>query len=430
MTFKKILAVAEGRPVLVIVLATVVSATAFVLLQKAIIGSAGIDISRELGQETEAGYYFGDYTVQVNHLIEHGSLISEGKVQNRYPPLYPYLIYIAFRLSAFGGLNLQGVLVFLTALTNFFSALLLYRIALLMKVRPALALMSSLLFLSHPYVLWEYTKVMSVNPYMTVLFASLWLLLKVQQKEDGRSWISYLGIGALLGTGMLIRPIALMVPLVFLVLMALKGGFRPRNMLHMALLLLTALLVITPWQYANRSRGQHILLSSDRTISIRDSFQFLEDGRGLADLKMDPEVKELVQRMGSAPYESKGEFLEVFFRELAGNPGPMIRLYLIKAGRSWYASIDRHPREEWIKGIISVFYLLLSLPGMIYFGRMGEKRDFFRAYILLFFYFWLMTVLVVSMVRYMIPVFGLMPLLIPAGIQKLIDNKKNTTGLT
>jgi len=336
MDLRKLKISAEEWPVVVIALSTVFFTTVFVLLEGAIIGGTGIDISVELGQLTESGYFFGDYTVQVNHLIEHGSLISEGKVQNRYPPLFPYLIYFAFHISSFIGINLQAVLIFLAAVTNFLSALLLYRISTLFKIPRGQAILAALIFLSHPYVLWTYTKVMSVNPYLMVLFASLWLLLSVQQKNSGKFEPAYLWIGGLLGIGMLIRPIGMLVPLVYLVLMALKSGFRSWSLVHMLMLLLTAGLVILPWQYANRSRGQNILLSSDQTISIRDSFQFL-DSPGHPALKMTPKVADLVQEMGSAPYESKGEFLEVFFTEFRANPGPMIRLYLMKAGRCWFA---------------------------------------------------------------------------------------------
>lgn len=374
-----------------------------------------IEISVLVGQMDETGMYnFGDYTYQVNHLIRTGSLVENGQVLNRYTPGYPLLLYGIFELAEWLNLEFVYLLFLVSAMFIAFSTVIVAEIAYLLSRSTVFAFISGLLFATHPYVLQGLSKVMSVTPFMTILYLTVlvWLIFALNKTSN----IVYPVLtGLLLGIAMMIRPIALFLPLIFMVmtLVFLKREPLVKRFVLSMLLVGVTVLAVLPWQLFNSRHGQSVLLSSDEVHSMIDGVWFNEHPDKKS-LKLPADVDALSRDLVSREVSGRGVFFQMVFRELRQRPGAVIKLYLIKAARSWYGVFGQDPRKETLKLVVSGFYLLLFFFALL---RMDFKQRRWPVFgwlaLVLVVYFWAMTVLVVSMVRYMYPVFGLLVVFIP-----------------
>lgn len=401
--------------------------TSFFIIKNQVVSLMGIEISALVGQPDETGIYnFGDYTYQVNHLVRTGSLVEEGKVLNRYTPGYPLLLYGTFVLSGWLHIKFVYVLFLVSAFFIACSTVIIGEIAFLVFRSGGSAIMAGLLYATHPYMLQGLSKVMSVTPFMTFFYLALlvWLLFIIKKPS---SPLHIVLTGFLLGLAMLIRPIALFLPLIFMVLtiVFLKGQqFYKRLVLALALVG-TSVLTISPWQRFNARHGQEILLSSDEVHSMIDGVWF-NDHPDKLPLKLPADVDALSRDLVNHQVSGRAEFFKMVFRQFRDQPLTVIKMYLIKAARSWYGVFGQDAKKERLKLFISGFYLLLFFFALF---RIDLRQRPWKVLgwltLILVLYFWAMTVLVVSMARYMYPVFGLMVVFIPGifNVFKHIDIK-------
>ncbi len=406
---------------LFVVLGSFLLSFLFVMVKGELLSTMNIDLTSHLGQIQKEGtyeglLYYGDYTLQTNNLIRNRSFVDEGKVLNRYTPVYPLLLYGAYRVTEWFGLEVRTGTLLLTALLTALSALLICEIAFLLYRNRLLALLAGFVFASQPYILQGLTKTMSVTPFMTFFYLGILLFFGVLLKRDKNPFLPLLLVGIVLGVATLTRPIGLFLPFVFafLFLVLYRGSALLQRGLYAAAILAGALLAISPWQAFNYAHGQKILLSSDKVHSIVDGVMF-NNSSSKEPMRLPEDVDALALRLSTSDVESKGAFFGLVFQELKQDPVPVVKLYAIKAARSWYGAFAQQPSKEVAKLAISLFYLLLTVIGIFRMDLSDYKsRVYVLTFVLLTLYFWAMTILVVSMVRYMIPVFGLMSVFIPA----------------
>ena len=443
---------------LVTVAGALLVSCSFFALRNPLISLAGIEITAHLGQERgDAEAFFGIYSEQVENLIENGSFLRNGAVLNRYPPVYPAILYFSYSLSAAIGVDIGIVLMLAAAVFIALSALCIGETAFLVYGRETPAIVAGLLFATHPYVLQGLTKTMSETPFMAFFFAAVWLLVKGlvrpaeraaergAEKEAAkagmragrraakagmRAVLQAALMGVLLGVAMLIRPMGLFLPIVFATAYGVFSTEMPivRRAAGAAAIVLGAVLAIAPWQAFNWRHGENILLSSDRVHSIVDGVSF-NNHPGKQRIRLPADIDAAARRLSTGGVRTRGEFFSLALREFRDRPAAMVKLGLIKAARSWYGVWAQEARKERIKMGISLLYLIAAGIGLLrlrkaviragWGGRGGwsgrPARIYLAVFVLLTAYFWGMTILVVSMVRYMIPVFGLMAV-VTAGV--------------
>jgi hypothetical protein len=110
-----------------------------------------------------------------------------------------------------------------------------------------------------------------------------------------------------------------------------------------------------------------------------------------------------------------GDIVALLRDEITTRPGAMLKLFLMKIGRSWYGTDSR--RKEWLVLLLQLAYLLPATWAATRVWRMGGiNRRFLIGSLLLVGYFWGMTILALSIARYMVPVMGLLFVVLAGGL--------------
>jgi len=369
-------------------------------------------------KQSDNSDYAAFYEPVARNILDGSGIVqNNGSAAIRYPPGYPILLAGIFGLAHVFGLpeNLvhSGFILLCMGLSSMFVFLLAQKI---WGMRGGW--LSALFFMTYPFVLWLTKQLNSEVPFMAAFYASLyifWLGLKGHKN----AWILLLLAGILAGVAMLIRAIAIGAGfLLFGLFLALKKDtpIKPRFLLALVLWL-GNFLVVLPWQvWVYGQSGQVVLLGTNGVPSIRDGLTFAVKLKNYRqEIAIPADVANLQNEFvaESASMNSFGEILETLGKHFVKEPMAVIELYLIKAARSWYGT-DSGRMEAGIL-IIQGFYGVLVFLATIGIWRVRNPRT---EGLLLFiwgfvFYFWLMTILVLSILRYMTPAIGLFALLIP-----------------
>src|SRR5262249_26132349 len=103
----------------------------------------------------------------------------------------------------------------------------------------------------------------------------------------------------------------------------------------------------------------------------------------------------------------------VVWREFRLHPAAVMKIFALKLARSWYGTDSR--RKEGLILLIQIGYLaLISWGGWRAWKLGGIHRTFAAGAILIALYFWSMTFLVLSILRYMVPAMGVLFVLMAA----------------
>ena len=388
----------------------------FLLVKNQVITHINVETSTHLGQMDRRGMYdFGDYTLQVNNLVEYNSFKRNGEILNRYPPVYPIMLYGAYHIARILHIDLEIVVVAMSIFFNLLSAIFLARILWVFSKNKILAFTTCILFISHPYVLQGLTKSMSVTPFMSFFYGSLYLLFLLLLNPGHKSFIRLFGMGILLGVTMLIRPIGIILPLLYIFIYSVIcfNSQKLKVLAHSLIILIGAGIIVAPWQFYNSTNGQLILLADNSVKSIKHGITF--NNSPVKDhINLPKDVDQLAKRLSTNNFETTGEFNRMLNDEFRRNPKSVIKLFIIKASRAWYGTFGQEKEKEKIKLLISLIYIILAITGSTgYIMKRPQYKFLILSIVVLLLYFWGMTILVASIVRYMIPVFGLMCLVIP-----------------
>jgi hypothetical protein len=121
---------------------------------------------------------------------------------------------------------------------------------------------------------------------------------------------------------------------------------------------------------------------------------------------------------------SPGDAASVIFDEAQRDPAAFLKLMAIKIARSWYGIDSRIYELPTI--IIQFTYLIFFVWGTSFaFRQGGNTRRMIGSNWLIVLYFWAMTVLVIPLFRYMLPVMGLLMLALP-GVYLSLHARRQT----
>ena len=282
------------------------------------------------------------------------------------------------------------------------------------------ALCVALAWSSYPLWLWSLAQPVSETPFVPVLMVSVLLLLDIFHGCKSPFVKSAL-LGLAYGVAMLIRPIALLLPLLgACVIIASLAYRRIRTRFALTVVMIaTACAVIAPWELWMHAKSGAILpLSQGGPLSMYDGLTFTINCRDVRQpLAMPADVEALMRRIKVSYSESQTfrHIASTLAREVVLAPGAVLKLTLIKAGRSWYGT-NSHRRESGVLAA-QLVYLAFGLTGMaLYCKRKRGARAVGLVMILHLAYFWLMTMAFLSLVRYMMPVMALLFVFLPANL--------------
>lgn len=371
----------------------------------------------------ESKDYIYSYAPLAESLLQgRGFVYPEGGFDADYPPGYPLILAGLFKLASLTALPREWVL------TGFHLAVFAFCAVALLAISGMMwegrwAVLPPVLFCTYPLSLWLLKQPMSEIPFMLFLYTSVYFLLKGKNHKN-KSLHSLIS-GILIGAAIIIRPIGLATNIIFSLYIIIH--YKSINILKRCLTILWlhvgSLFVLFPWiAFCYHKTGHVILVSTNLAPSIIDGWSFAVDPA--ADHRLPFDVSEDVREWMTGFLQQCGgrrsgsEVLSCLFSRLQEQPLPGLKVAWWKMGRAWYGT--NSGRWETVVGLFQILYLPV-IVGSVAVGlrRKGGVRDAALLIILLLSYFWGVTVMVLSIVRYLVPAIGLSFIMAPALFQRL-----------
>jgi hypothetical protein len=157
---------------------------------------------------------------------------------------------------------------------------------------------------------------------------------------------------------------------------------------------------------------------------MRDGLTFAVNLKGREGIQIPQDVRMLMDNLQARLSESKSldSVVKVILEELQTQPHAVIKLFAIKAARSWFGTDSQ--RLENLIILIQVPYLCLALSGTWAIWRSGGTIKSMAVGIwLIVMYFWAMSILGLSILRYMVPAMGLLFILMPGVLSNWFGEK-------
>ena len=371
---------------------------------------------------------FSDYTnhyepVARNILAGRGITTNNGAIATFYGPGFPVILSGLFAAAGRLHTSEDAVLLGLMLACNGLTAVFIFLMARSLWP-PFASLTVAVLWITYPFNLWFMQHPASEHPFMVLLSGTLYLFWLSRVRGWGRACLVVCGI--LFGLAALIRPIG--IGLGAIAGLLLLFGWRERGALARVISALCVTLafaaVVLPWIVSvHGATGQWIpIASSGHQVALSGLTYAFTNGFHVDTVP--PEILSLQSRILANKPTSFIEIGAVLFAEFRRDP-PMVGAFLLlKAARSWYGTFSG--QFETVAIIVQIPYLALCLLSLINARRLPERaRWMLAAHWLLIAYFWAMSTLVDSNLRYMAPVTGLVmifiPVLVPAMRMSVAD---------
>lgn len=358
-------------------------------------------------------------------LLEGKGLVDEGRLADRYPPGFPALLAAAIGAGRALGLAEETAVGLLGLLGFAATAAALFRLGLACHGALAgwLAAGAFALYPPHLFLVKQPNSELVFLPLLLLALELAW------RSRSGQARLAF-AAGALLGAGALVRPIALLlfVPLgVFLVVFAAPGTPRARRLALAAALAAGQLLAMAPWTIAlHQATGRFVPLSSGGRLSMLDGLT-IGAKKGREGPPLPARVTALMREIDGARPElrSPGAIFAFLGRKAREEPATVAQLALIKVARSFYATDSL--RFEGLLLAIQLPLLLLGAAALAFAWRRREEpwRPLAALTILMLLYFLAMTVLVLSILRYLVPAMALLLLAIVAAAAEALGLRES-----
>ena len=356
-----------------------------------------------------------DYTshyrpVAMRILNGDGITTASGAVAVRYPPLYPTLLAGEYALGAWLGLPEEVLARAFAALVAAAGAILVFSIAGAVYGE-RVAWFSALLWLTYPFNLWLLKQPNSEQPFVLVFLGVVLLMVRALSARRVGVVPPFM-IGILIGVSSLFRPTTIVFSLACsLVVLCWQSDWTLYERVRfIACLLLGNALTVLPWElFVFGQTGIVLPLSSGGVAGIVDGLTIVRRAGAHALTPSDQSsvagfMRDVLAR--SAEFESARDIFHFVWLRFLQTPMTIVQVVLLKAGRSWFAT-DAQWREREI-ALIQLPYLLLAMRGLMVAAQKGTSRQFIALSLVSVSYFWGMTIMVLSILRYMVPVMALL----------------------
>lgn len=356
-----------------------------------------------------------DYSLLARNLLTHDSFrLETGYFAAHHPPLFPITLALYYGIAQWLSLPelwvcSAGAIAWLMA-----AAYQAYASVKCLWHDEKHARLAALFLAFQPFVLYASFSPLSEIPFVFFLMLGLRYFLRYAQDEK----LKHLFILALsAGAAMLCRSVFILGPLFLLVAVAWVHVCQKdwkKAFAHAGMALGLCLLVVSPWSfYASAQKNQPVFLSSSAMPGIRDGLSF-NHKKHRENLDLPPRVEAYSDAFWDLypQINSPKDWLQFIQDQGVGSS---LLTYSYKALRCWYGTDSQNHRLEQINALISVCWLLLFFVAV----RRIKKQAYPHTGVLLIvavlsLYFWGLATIALSIVRYMVPVFALMALYIPA----------------
>ena len=335
------------------------------------------------------------------NLAEGRGYMMNGAFTNRYPPLFPLFIAGIYKITGQAGLS-NPVYPWLIALMQAFSCGLLFLIAKTLTANTKLATAAALLFLFYPlFAVMAVTRyAWSAMPFFIfIFFAAAWTFcLAFRQGRLRYGLIS----GFLTGLSCLVWPSVIYLWAVWLPFLGLRGaGTAFRKGVLALVFMLGFLLPVSAWGVFVWRHTGAFEISGGGMLSVRDGL-WHEDSPLYGRFEI---VRAARAEKKAHGLQSPAAILHLYENSFRARPLETLHFMVFKLFRVWYGT-DSEKYEIPI--------LLLQLPyfALALWGFFALKNNDTRLFLAATAgYFWFIAFLVLSIVRYMMPVMGLLMIL-------------------
>ncbi len=330
----------------------------------------------------------------------------------RYPPGYPLILASVHVVIKHFSIPEDVALQVLTIVSLSLSAATIYAIS-AMTWNVKIGVLSSVLWALYPLNWWLSKQANSEIPFILIFYTGIFVFWSSYSRQRQQLW-PYFITGAVLGLSMLIRPIALGATFVLVAFLFIRCEWlaRRRKVMVAVCMLLGNLCAIAPWEaWIYHRTGKVILLSSAGPISAIDGLTFARHDQGQ---RFGADVVQLMRhiRIQTHSTESIYDVGKVVAISAVAHPLATTKLVCHKLLRSWFAT--ESGRFDKLVLLIQIPFLYLFVLSSLTIGRgFGIRSDLVILLSMLTLYFWMMTVSVLSIVRYMVPIIGMWFTVVP-----------------
>ncbi len=357
--------------------------------------------------------YLTYYKPVAENLVEgRGLVTSSGEPAVRYPPGYPALVAAAMLLADHLGISRESVLMAVSAVLHGLAATLLSWFA-LRCWGTRWALLPGLLWTCYPPALYLIPLLASETPYTPVLLAAV-MVFWISAYGSKIRYLGFLAGGAAVGLALLLRPIAVPMPVILIALLLSRRREVPwRNRLAGAgVLLAAAAAVVMPWEiWIYRHVGKVEFLSSGGLPSVIDGLTYARQTDVRLPYSVPADVAAMMNDLAKEQQDGSvgtiGQLAGWMMKQTADRPKAVTTLIAYKAARSWYAT-DSHKNETPIMWVQLACLCVVAVGGVRLWRAGGRDRELLILVLAVVVGTWLMTIMVLSIVRYMVPVMGLL----------------------
>jgi len=347
--------------------------------------------------------YRNHYKPYAEGILENGSFPVRGHLGAISAPGYPGFLAIVFSAAHFLNIDEFSLIIVFNVLIAAGSSVLLFLIVDQLWSK-RIALLTTLAWLTYPIGVWFVKNPHTEIPFIFFLFGAI-LTFLISIKRRSLTYIILTGI--LLGLASLIRPIALLFPVVLLlgIFFVMKESAWKLRFLFAAVLLVVYMFTLLPWEFHVFSETGGISLVADTNINNVQEGLFFAAREGRTPVSVPDSVWKLMQEIKAQDLDTISEIIRFSARELFQRPVPFLELLSLKAARAWYAT-DR----GWYEGqilLLQLFYLIPAALGFLYtIRKYKEKAYWLFLPLTIIGFFWFMNFAVLPLARYMVPAMG------------------------
>lgn len=362
--------------------------------------------------------YLTSYKPFAEKILSKGYSITEEDANNFfYPPGFSLILAGLFKISLMLEVSRETLIFYFSIFCVSSIGVLTFEISNLFFSKKNSLIPVFLLF-SYPIFMWIIRQPNTETPFALLLFTAVFLFFR-ELKYERYSKVNFLNVGIILGFMMLIRPIAILCPIIFsLYIFAFNTkNTTKKSLLSSLLIILGSFAIIMPWEMFMFEKTNKIIpLSIAGSKGIYDGLTFNVKNKGYRSKIALPDDVQLLMENIYQKTTINDSFSQLANATLYSEPkqiSTIVKFYFIKMSRCFYGTDSN--REENKIFMLQIFYLSLILISfsIILFSTKSFNK-YFLFLIILFSYFLFMGTLVLSIVRYMVPMLALMLVSTPA----------------
>jgi hypothetical protein len=375
--------------------------------------------------ENENFDYRTIYKPAARSLLNGTGLVGpDGRFLVHYPPGYPLALAGVFGLARITGLSDSTALRAFAAAAAVLSAVLVYLIAEMFCPWPAAA-GAALLWITYPFDLWIFKQPNAEVPFIPLFLGAV--LAWACSVERAKPWYAA-AAGALAGVATLVRPLGLALgPVLVLAMLVFYPQIRMRRKVLLAALLMAGnILVVAPWEILARQKtGRWIPVATVGTNTMIDGLTFgvaIPATGDPSSVRVSPRVRRIMQTIqADRPVLEQLSGVGVLrFAASHADAGTLAELLVRKAARAWYGT-DSQRLEDRIL-LVQAPYILLFVLGAAVSWRAGSgPRRIAGLAIVTTLYFWAMSMLAATLLRYLVPAISLLTIPAAFGVFRVVS---------